>query len=60
LFEAQIKEGQDFAYGLAEELRDQLFAAEPEARKAPVDETSSAQLLLENGLTADDGDLDLS
>jgi hypothetical protein len=60
LFEAQMKEGQEFAYGLAGEIRDQLLAAaEAEERKAKLEETHSPPLLLENGFVRDDGDIDL-
>jgi hypothetical protein len=60
LFEAQIKEGQEFAYGLAGEIRDQLLAAaEAEERKAKLEESHSPTLLLENGFARDDGEMDL-
>jgi hypothetical protein len=59
LFDAQIKEGQEFAYGLAAEIRDQLLAAtEAEERKAKLEESHSLTLLLENGFAREDGDID--
>jgi hypothetical protein len=59
-FDAQIKEGQEFAYGLAGEIRDQLLAAdEAEERKAKLEGSHSPTLLLENGFARDDGDIDL-
>ena len=60
LFEAQIQEGQEFAYGLAGEIRDQLLAAaKAEERKTKLDDSHSPTLLLENGFARDDGDIDL-
>ena len=59
LLEAQIKEGQNFSYGLASDIRDQLVAAEVQERKAKLDDSHSPTLLLENGFARDEGELDL-
>lgn len=53
LFEAQTKEGQDYAYGLAEEMGNQLLAEDAEAKKAAIDQAQPTPLLLEDDLTRD-------
>jgi hypothetical protein len=58
LFETRTKEGQDFAYGLAEQLRDELLAEEAEARKAEADQAQAKPLLLEDDLVIDSGEPD--
>jgi len=59
VFETQIREGQNFSYKLASEIKAQLLASEAEERKAKVDESHSPELLLENGFARDDGEFDL-
>jgi hypothetical protein len=59
LFETQIKEGQNFSYGLASEIKAQLLASDAEEQKAKLDESHSPGLLIENGFVRDDGDIDL-
>jgi hypothetical protein len=58
LFETQTKEGQDFAYGLAEDVRNQLLAEEAEERKAEVDQAQPKALLIEDDLVIDSGEPD--
>ena len=58
LFEAQTTEGQDYAYGLAEEVVNQLLADEAEAKKAAVDQAEPKPLLLEEDLAIDDSETD--
>jgi hypothetical protein len=53
LFEAQTKEGQDYAYGLAEEIGNQLLADEAEEKKAAVNQAQPTPLLLEDDVTPD-------
>jgi hypothetical protein len=58
MFETQIKEGQNFSYKLASEIKAQLLADAKE-RKAKLDESLSPTLFLENGFAHDDEDIDL-
>jgi hypothetical protein len=53
VFEAQTKEGQDYAYGLAEEIGNQLLADEAEEKKAAVNQAQPIPLLLEDDVTPD-------
>ncbi len=53
LFETRTKEGQDYAYGLAEEMGNQLLAEDAEAKKAEIDQAQPTPLLLEDDLTRD-------
>lgn len=57
LFETRTKEGQDFAYGLAEEIRDEMLAEEAAARKAE-DQAQPKPLLLEDDLVIDTSEPD--
>ncbi|HWN07688.1 MAG TPA: hypothetical protein VNO50_00105 [Pyrinomonadaceae bacterium] len=58
LFEAQTAEGQDYAYGLAEEIGNQLLADEAEAKKAAIDQAQPTPLLLEDDVLTDGSEPD--
>lgn len=48
LFEAHIEEGKDFAYGLAEEIKDELASTETDSRSVAVNEEDRERRLTFN------------
>ncbi|MGH9927655.1 MAG: hypothetical protein ACREA9_00355 [Pyrinomonadaceae bacterium] len=60
LFDQQTAEGRDYAYGLAEEIGNEIIASETDSRQAAVDdEDRQESLLLDDGYLSDDGPAEL-
>lgn len=60
LFDAKTEEAKDFAYGLAEEIRDQLDAAETNSASATDDDDRQGRLSYDDSETRDFGDKDVA
>jgi hypothetical protein len=60
LFDAKTEEAKDFAYGLAEEIRDQLDAAQTHSASAMDDDDRQGRLSYDDSGTRDFGDKDVA
>jgi hypothetical protein len=60
LFDAKTDEAKDFAYGLAEEIRDQIDAAEADSASATVDDDRQGRLVYDDSDPVEDTHADVA